>query len=101
MKLISNDIKWSKIKRFQGKDFSEVEDNRKAFELITVIVAFATYSAILEAIAAGISPVFVKNGKLIRSHPDGSEDVMSDPTLKKGRNYFHHIPTKVFHARKK
>lgn len=47
MKPNLNDIEWAKIKKIQGRDFSEVEDNRKAFEIITFLAAFAAYTAII------------------------------------------------------
>lgn len=100
MKPTINDKDWLKIKKYQGRDFSEVEDDRKAFEIISNLGSFAAYNAIIEAIAAGLSRVFVRNGRLIRLHPNGSEDVITETTLKSGTKYFHHPVTKVFHARK-
>lgn len=92
---------WLIIIEFQGKDFSEVEDSSKAFEIISKIADLAGNSAIAEARAAGLSRVFARNNEIVRQLPDGSEEIMTDPLLKEVKFYYHYQPATVFHALKK
>lgn len=96
-----NERIWATIKDFQGKDFSLVEDNSKAFEIISNIAAWAGQSALAEAKAAGLSRSFVRDNKIIRLHSNGREEIIEDKMQQGSKYFYHYPPTTVFHAIKK
>lgn len=82
-------------------DFSEVEDNSDAFNIISDIVAHAGKNASAEAKAAGLSRVYIRNyNQLVKISPDGDE-VTITPKIEKSSYYIHYKPSTVLHAVKK
>jgi hypothetical protein len=89
------------LKKFQGKDFSEVEDSPNAFEIISEIGSLAGQGAVAEAIAAGLPRVFIRNNEIIRLLPDGTEEIITGPDFKGRKFYYSYKPGTVLHLRKK
>jgi hypothetical protein len=92
---------WAFIKRYQGNDFSVVEDSPHAFEIISQIAIRAGLSAQAEVKAAGLPHVFVRDNKIIKLHSDGTEEVIPDSLVKGDQYYYRYSLPKVFHAIKK
>lgn len=92
---------WLILIKFQGEDFSKVEDSTNAFEIISEIADLAGHSALAEAKAAGVPRVFVRNNEIIRLLPDGTEEIMKDPHSRQTKFYYHYKPATILHALKK
>jgi hypothetical protein len=85
---------------FVSHNFSDVEDSKKAFEIISSIFIRAGKNAAAEAKAAGLSQIFVRNNQLIRVSGDGKETVVKTSPDKAKSFYVKYKPSTVLHARK-
>ena len=93
-------------KRSKGKnflishDFSDVEDDENAFEIIKNIAATAGRNAAAEAKALGIPRVYEKNNKLIKISAKGDISPVI-PKVKRSSYYVQYKSSTVLHAVKK
>jgi hypothetical protein len=86
---------------FISYNFSDVEDNKDAFSIISEIVAHAGKNASAEAKAAGLSRVYIRNYKhLVKISPNGDE-ITLQPKIENSSYYFSYKPSTVLHAVKK
>ena len=86
---------------FISHNFSDVEDNEDAFNIISDIVAHAGKNAAAEAKAAGLSRVYIRNNKhLVKVSPNGDEVTIA-PKIEKASYYIYYKPSTVLHAVKK
>jgi hypothetical protein len=83
------------------RDFSEIEDSPQAFEIIKQLAVKAGESAAVEANAAGLTRIFVRNNQIIRLYPNGKEEVVIASLPKGNKFYINYKPGTIFHLRKK
>ncbi|HVY76434.1 MAG TPA: hypothetical protein VG890_16505 [Puia sp.] len=82
----------------QSHNFSDVEDNRKAFDIIRDIVVSAGNNAAIEAKVAGLYRVYIRNHrKFIALSPTGSETELQ-PRIRRSSYYIQYKPNTVLHA---
>ena len=86
---------------FISDNFSDVEDNPKAFKIIRAIAGKAGQNARAEAKAAGLSLVFSRDNKVIRVMADGSETIVKTKPTYAREFYIKSKPSTVLHAVKK
>ena len=83
---------------FISHNFSDIEDNKKAFEIIRNIATHAGNNAAAEAKAAGLPRVYIRNRKdLIRISAAGQVKIIR-PKNKRPSYYIKYKPNTVLHA---
>jgi|GEM_PF-6346331 len=86
---------------FLSHNFSDIEDNIKAFQIIRNIAAHAGTNAALEAKVAGLSRAYIRNNQnLVKVSPEGVEVALAPKTVRSSF-YVKFEPYTVFHAVKK
>lgn len=84
-------------------DFSVIEDSAESFEMIRYLARNAGKSASAEALAEGLSRVYISNNDktLVKIAANGTKTVLN-PLWKAEKSYFiKYKPLTVLHARKK
>ena len=82
----------------QSHNFSDIEDNTRAFQIIGDIATNAGNNAALEAKAAGLSRVYIRNHRdLVKVSPKGEETIMI-PKSMRSTFYIKVKPHTVFYA---
>lgn len=77
---------------FISHNFSDVEDNKRAFEIIRDLAVHAGNNAAAEAKAAGLSRVYIRNYKdLIRVSATGNEIIINS-RIRKSSFYIKYKP---------
>jgi hypothetical protein len=87
-------------KSFISRDFSTVEDDALAFELIQKLANNAGKYAAAEARARGFGTVYVRDNMLVRVFAKG-EAVAVTPKIKRESFYVKYKPATILHAIKK
>jgi hypothetical protein len=84
-----------------SSNFSDVEDDVNAFQIIRNLAAHAGNNAAAKAKAAGLSRVYIRNYKdLIKVSVTG-EEVFISPRIKQASFYIKYKPSTVLNAVKK
>jgi hypothetical protein len=108
-KLGKNSRWWTRHRRtrkengsvFISHNFSDVEDDAYAFEIIRDLAADAGRHAAAEAKAAGLSRAYIRNYQyLVRVSPNG-EEIVIHPRTTKSSFYIKYRPHTVLHASRK
>ena len=86
---------------FLSHNFSDIEDNVKAFEIIRNIAAHAGTNAAREAKAAGLSRAYVRNYQNLVKVSSQGEEVALAPKSIRSSFYVKFKPYTIFHAVKK
>lgn len=88
----------SGIKVFISHNFSDIEDNREAFDLIKSLVVDAGNNAAAEAKALGLARVYVRNEKqLVKIAANGEESAVQ-PKIRRDSFYIKYAPHTILHA---
>jgi len=83
---------------FISHNFSDVEDNADAFDIIRALAADAGRNAAAEARAAGLSRVYIRNHKdLVRISAAGGEKIIH-PKTRRSSYYVKYNPHTVLYA---
>lgn len=88
-------------KFFISYNFSDIEDSKRAFEIISSIFSEAGKNAVAEAKAAGLSRIFVHNNQLIQVTTDGKETVLKTNPSRAKSYYISSKTSNKFHAVRK
>ena len=86
--------------RFSFKDFSAVEDDSQAFQLIHRLANNAGIYAAAEAKARGLGIAYVRNDKLVKISAKGDASAIT-PRLNRASFYVKYKPATILHAIKK
>ena len=92
------DIKRAVPKVFISHNFSDVEDNADAFDIIRVIAADAGRNAAAEARAAGLSRVYIRNHKNLVSISAAGKEKVIHPKTRRSFYYVKYKPHTVLYA---
>lgn len=85
---------------FVSYDFSDVEDNRNAFGIISKLASDAGRNAVAEAKVAGFNRIVIRDNQLIRVSADGQGAIIK--SIPKDKAYYvKSTPHKVLHAIKR
>jgi hypothetical protein len=90
----------NRYSRFSPGDFSAIEDNVNAFELIHNLANNAGNYAAAEAKARGLGTAYVQGDKLVKVYAKG-EVVAITPRLNRASFYVKYKPATILHAAKK
>ena len=88
----------SRINVFISHNFSDIEDNKEAFELIRSLAVDAGNNAAAEAKARGLARVYIRNEKhLVKIAANGEESEI-EPKMQRDFFYIKYAPHTVLHA---
>ena len=85
---------------FISHNFSDVEDDAHAFDIIRNLAANAGRNAAAEAKAAGLSRAYIRNYKDLVSVSAGGEEILLHPKITRSSFYVKYEPHTILHARR-
>lgn len=83
-----------------SRDFSDVEDNAEAFQIIHILAAYAGNNAAAEAKAAGLPRVYIRNYKDLVKVSAAGDEIAISPKVQR-LFYVKYNPSIVLHAVRK
>ena len=83
---------------FISYNFSDIEDNKKAFELIRNLAVDAGNNAAVEAKARGLARVYIRNEKQLVKIAANGEVSDVEPKVHRASFYIKYAPHTVLHA---
>jgi hypothetical protein len=83
---------------FISHNFSDVEDNAGAFEIIRELAAHAGNNAAAEAKAAGLSRVYIRNYTDLVKVSAAGDEILVQPRIRQPFFYVKYKPLTVLHA---
>lgn len=90
----------SRLNRFSFRDFSAIEDDSQAFQIIRRLASNAGNYAAAEARVRGLGTVYVRNNKLVKVFAKGGS-VAVTPKINRVSFYVKYKPATILHAIKK